>query len=150
MRSGGQTGVDRAALDVARELGTRTCGWCPHGGWAEDMTSPPGLLAVYPELVETPSADGEQRTVWNVRDSHATLVVLPRRGTGSPGTDLTRRAAVTFGRPLWVLVDDDIAGVRGWLAGLGRGLTVNVAGPRESEAPGIYARTRQVLRAVLR
>ncbi len=40
--SGGQTGVDRAALDLAIERGMEWGGWCPKGGWAEDLTEPPG------------------------------------------------------------------------------------------------------------
>ena len=52
--SGGQTGVDRAALDVAIERGMDWGGWCPKGGWAEDFPEPPGLLAKYPHLKETP------------------------------------------------------------------------------------------------
>jgi Circularly permutated YpsA SLOG family len=54
---GGQTGVDRAALDAAISRGMAYGGWCPHGGWAEDMLAPPGLLAKYPHLRETPLAD---------------------------------------------------------------------------------------------
>ena len=54
IRSGGQTGVDRAALDTARKYGIEICGWCPKGGWAEDLPSSPGLLAEYPELRKTP------------------------------------------------------------------------------------------------
>jgi hypothetical protein len=61
--SGGQTGVDRAALDVAIELGIPYRGWCPKGGWAEDMLNPPGVLILYPELRETQDADPRQRTV---------------------------------------------------------------------------------------
>ena len=52
--SGGQTGADRAALDIAIELGIAYGGWCPAGGWAEDFPEPPGLLAFYPE------ADGDR------------------------------------------------------------------------------------------
>ena len=48
IRSGGQTGVDRAALDIAGKNHIEICGWCPKGGWAEDLPSPPGLLADYP------------------------------------------------------------------------------------------------------
>ena len=62
IRSGGQTGVDRAALDIARKYHIEICGWCPKGGWAEDFPSSPGLLAEYPELKETPSAGTSQRT----------------------------------------------------------------------------------------
>ena len=68
--SGGQTGVDRAALDVARELSLACGGWCPRGRRAEDGAIP----ARYP-LVETPRAAYPQRTEWNVRDSDATLVL---------------------------------------------------------------------------
>jgi hypothetical protein len=66
--SGGQTGVDRAALDVAIERGMTWGGWCPKGGWAEDFPDPPGLLAKYPNLKETTLSHPLQRTEWNVRD----------------------------------------------------------------------------------
>jgi len=74
--SGGQTGVDRAALDVASELGLPCGGWCPQGRKAEDGP----LVSRYP-LKETPSADYFQRTEWNVRDSDGTLV-LTRKDKG--------------------------------------------------------------------
>ena len=68
--SGGQSGVDRAALDAALARGLDAGGWCPAHRWAEDGPVP----ARYP-LRETPSADPAQRTRWNVRDSDATLVL---------------------------------------------------------------------------
>src|SRR6478672_329462 len=81
--SAGQTGVDRAALDVAIELGIAYRGWCPKGGWAEDRPSPPGVLALYPGLGETPHADPRQRTEWNVRDCDRLMVLVePRRALG--------------------------------------------------------------------
>src|SRR5687768_4395889 len=83
--SGGQTGVDRAALDAAMALGLPVAGWCPAGRWAEDGPIP----ARYP-LTETPSADPAQRTEWNVRDSDATLL-LGDGNRPSPGVDLTAR-----------------------------------------------------------
>ena len=43
--SGGQSGVDRAALDAAIACGIDYGGWCPRGGWAEDFPSPPGVLS---------------------------------------------------------------------------------------------------------
>src|SRR3984893_7494400 len=70
IRSGGQTGVDRAALDAALLTGRPYEGWCPKGGWAEDFLRPPGLLTIYPHLMETPSESPEQRTEWNVRDRY--------------------------------------------------------------------------------
>jgi hypothetical protein len=52
--SGGQSGVDGVALDAALAHGIDYGGWCPKGGWAEDFREPPGLLAKYPKLKETP------------------------------------------------------------------------------------------------
>ena len=144
--SGGQTGADRAALDVAIDRGLLHGGWCPRGGWAEDFPTPPGLLLAYPALVEAPSAEPGARTRWNVRDSHATLVVRPA-GRTSPGTDLTVATAIDLGRPHLVATDADE--VVDWLRGLGRLLTLNVAGPRESEQPGVYDATRRLLGEVL-
>lgn len=148
IRSGGQTGADRGALDAALALGVPIAGWCPRGGLAEDFPTPPGLLAVYPDLVETPSADPTQRTQWNVRDSDATLIVVPGPSWHSPGTDLTRQTALQLERPIYTLDDDDIDSVLRWIASMDVA-DLNVAGPRESQAPGIYARTRAVVTRLL-
>jgi hypothetical protein len=89
--SGGQSGVDRAALDVALEKSIAYGGWCPRGGWAEDFTELPGLLARYPLLRETPLSDPAQRTQWNVRDSDAVLILTAAGGiAASQGTVLAR------------------------------------------------------------
>lgn len=146
--SGGQTGVDRAALEYGRRAGIPIGGWCPLHGWAEDLTEPPGLLGIYPELESTGSADPDVRTQWNVRDSDATLVLV-RDGAVSPGTELTVRAATEVGRPHLVADVRDRAAVRGWLATLPAGAVLNVAGPRESEAPGITGEATALLDAVL-
>jgi Circularly permutated YpsA SLOG family len=91
--SGGQTGVDRAALDVALELGLECGGWCPRGRRAEDGEIP----ARYP-LRETRSAGYPVRTERNVRDSDATLVL--HEGRLGRGTALTAGCARRLGRPL--------------------------------------------------
>jgi hypothetical protein len=145
--SGGQTGVDRAALASARALGLTIGGWCPAGGWAEDLTEPPGIRALFPELRETPSKDPEQRTEWNVRDSDATLV-LTRAGVRSAGTEAAVAIARRLDRPHLVVDVGVPAIVDGWLRQLGRGLVLNVAGPRESEAPGIERDARATLAAL--
>jgi hypothetical protein len=150
--SGGQTGVDRAALDVAIALGIPYGGWCPRGGWAEDLPEPPGLLSTYPGLAETPAADPEQRTRWNVRDSDATVIVTSV-GVVSAGTALTLAAAFELDRELAV-IDASAPGagledaVR-LLSLLPADASLNVAGPRESEEPGIYERAATVLDRLL-
>jgi hypothetical protein len=92
--SGGQSGVDRAVLDVALARGIPYGGWCPKGGWAEDFPEPPGVLAKYPQLAETPLADPAQRTEWNVRDADACLI-LPAVGA----LRMRRVAHIALGRP---------------------------------------------------
>lgn len=143
--SGGQTGVDRAALDLALELDIPCGGWCPRGRLAED-----GVIADRYPLRETASARYEERTVANVVDSDATLVLTSGQPTG--GTAYTVETARVQGRP--VLVIDVEAGrvspatVVDWV--MARGVQVlNVAGPRESTAPGIYTITREFLGHVL-
>ena len=155
--SGGQSGVDRAVLDVAVERGLDYGGWCPKGGWAEDFPEPPGVLASYPALRETPLADPAQRTEWNVRDADACMIVLDTGGLAvSPGTALAQELAHRYRKPL-ILVDLGEAGPQQraalWLrvqrARHAGALALAIGGPRESEAPGIYARAADFLRALL-
>ena len=80
--SGGQTGVDRAALDVGLAWGLPIGGWCPRGRTAEDGPIP----ARYP-LRETESAKYDVRTRRNVRDSDGTLILTARRPRGRYGVD---------------------------------------------------------------
>lgn len=153
--SGGQTGVDRAALELAVDRGVPYGGWCPAGGWAEDHEAPPGIRTLFPDLQETPSADPAQRTEWNVRDSDATLIVVDSASDDSPGTDLAAKVAGALGRPLLVvdLADarrrDQVAGfLDGLSSGRGADVVLNIAGPRESERPGIHDATRAFLAEV--
>lgn len=130
--SGGQSGVDRAALDTAIDLGIDAGGWCPRGRRAED-----GILDNRYPVQETPSRDYDQRTEWNVRDSDGTLILT----TGKPegGTARTIEAASHQGKPFFVvnlLGQGDIKAVLFWLEFEEIG-TLNVAGSRESKVPGI-------------
>ena len=142
--SGGQTCVDPAALDAALAEGVPCGGWCPAGRRAEDGPIPPR----YP-LRETPSADYAERTRRNVRDSDGTLVLCA--GAPEGGTALTAEHARLLGRPLLVLDPEALGAVTeaaAWLQThrIGR---LNVAGPREAEAPGVYAAARRFVDALL-
>lgn len=144
--SGGQTGADRAALDVALELGFEPGGWVPLGRQAEDGTIPER----YPNLREADSALPAVRTELNVRDSDATLIIS--HGALIGGTALTESLVRRFGKALLHLDLDAVsereasAMLREWLNRL-QPERLNVAGARESEDPGIHAATMRVLRA---
>ncbi len=142
--SGGQTGVDRAALDVALELGIGCGGWCPKGRRAEDGRIP----RRYP-MRETPGQTYETRTRLNVDDSDATLVLTHSQPTG--GTALTIDIARELGRPLLVADPIDPAAnetVVQWLVA-NHVTLLNVAGPRESTEPGIYRQAAAFLKRLL-
>ena len=151
--TGGQTGVDRAALDAAIELALPTGGWIPLGRRAEDGQVP----ARYGSLRETDSQDYGVRTRRNVQDTDATLVL--RMGNASGGTLETLDAAYRLHRPVLDLdlmtLDSFAAGsaIRAWLKELLRTrdtVRLNVAGPRASQAPTGYARAKEALLHALR
>jgi hypothetical protein len=155
--SGGQSGVDRAVRDVALARGIAYGGWCPKGGWAEDFPGPPGLLAHYSDLKETPLADPAQRTEWNVRDADACLIVVDGSGhEASAGTALASDWAHRYRKPLLVAKlgnTDVLKRSTLWLrvqqAKHGAGPKLAVGGPRESEAPGIYQRAKAFIRELM-
>ncbi len=142
--SGAQTGVDRAALDVALALGYPCGGWVPKGRRSEDGRVP----ASYP-VRETGGRGYAERTLLNVRDSDATLILTRGKPTG--GTALTLEYALNLDRPSRVV---DLLGantpgqVKEWLAEK-EVVVLNVAGPRESSSPGIYDQAKKFLAALL-
>lgn len=131
--SGGQTGVDRGALDAAQARGVRCGGWCPDGRIAEDGIIP----GIYP-LTPLPGGDYQARTLRNVLDSDGTLII--HFGPPRSGTAFTLECCVTHGKPRLLLdakrLRADAAGQRiaAFMGSLSRGL-LNVAGPRASECP---------------
>jgi Circularly permutated YpsA SLOG family len=153
--SGGQTGVDQAALRAAQTCGLDCGGWCPPGRICESGIIPP----IFP-LEETPEERSpealeiprSQRTEWNVRDSDATLVLQPRPCDKQDlGTGWTILCAARYGRPLLVCDPADPmapAMITQWLREKSVH-TLNVAGPSESRCPGIGDRVYSLLRSIL-
>ncbi len=142
--SGGQTGVDRAALNVALRLGIPCGGWCPRGRLAEDGRIPKR----YP-LKETPDREYAQRTEWNVRDSDGTLVLT--WGPPTDGTAFTVAMARMHQKPCLVLdlfQVTEMRAVHDWIR-QNRVRTLNVAGPRASKCPGIYEDAASFLECLL-
>ena len=142
--SGGQTGVDRAALDVAIALGIPHGGWCPRGRRAEDGRIPDRYA-----MREHASPEYAARTEQNVVDSDGTLVLTI--GVPRDGTALTVRLAGRHAKPCLVVdleATPSPATVAGWIAAHAIDV-LNVAGPRESTQPGVGGKAMAYLERVL-
>jgi hypothetical protein len=142
--SGGQTGVDRAALNVAIRMGIPCGGSCPRGRKAEDGVIPQS----YP-LTETPRPSYEQRTEQNVLDSDGTLILCQGEPTG--GTAYTIEKCIKHAKPYLVVDLGHLCSLNtifDWLH-THRIQTLNVAGPRESASPGIGQDAEQLLAGLL-
>ncbi len=142
--SGGQTGIDRAALDTAIELAIPHGGWCPKNRKALD-----GKIDDKYRLTETPSENYSQRTQWNVRDSDGTLIL----GWGKPhgGTALTCQLADNINKPLFIVdlckpfsIDDFNLWIKQHQIEI-----LNIAGPRHSKAKDIYDKAKFALKQFL-
>jgi len=143
--SGGQTGVDRAALDFAIENGVEYAGWCPLGRLAEDGTIPNCY-----QLKEIPNPSYSERTERNIVDSDGTLIIA--RGLPlSEGTLFTQQTAASHGKPCLVVHESDgVQKAAHMITAFLKQYTIqvlNVAGPRESQAPGLSKFVRETLKA---
>lgn len=142
--SGGQTGVDRAALDVALANDIACGGWCPKGRQAEDGPLDPK----YP-LVETPAPSPTQRTEWNVRDADGTLLLT--WGPPLGGTFRTAAVAKRMKKPVFTIdmtQKPTVESVVEWIQSHNIHV-LNVAGPRASEAPQAYEESKAFLLKLL-
>jgi hypothetical protein len=145
--SGGQTGVDRGALDAALDASFPCGGWCPKGRKAED-----GAIAPRYPLTEMPTAEYRARTRQNVIDSDATLIVF--FGEISGGTRATLDIAEGLGKPVLTLDCgakplEDAAVEAAAFVELNAIRTLNVAGPRESTLPGSGECARRLVALLL-
>lgn len=141
--SGGQSGADQAALDWAIAHGVAHGGWCPKGRRSEDGPIDPRY-----QLTEATKPGYLQRTEWNVRDSDATLIVI-QTDRLEGGSMNTAEFAEQHRKPCLVMrPNGNPDAVARWLE-RNRVTTLNVAGSRESKAPGIAAYVTAVLDQVL-
>jgi hypothetical protein len=151
--SGGQTGVDQAGWRAAKRYGIATGGWMPKGFLTEMGVRSPEFADLY-GATEHESSEYPPRTALNVRDSDGTLLFSTRPDT--PGTRFTRQLMTRGSNDGKIRVHCEIVVERGpdgswqlhrylhtptwfilWIEGRGGIETLNVAGPRESRAPGI-------------
>lgn len=150
IQSGGQSGVDRGGLNAALACGLEYRGWVPKGGRCEDS---PYLLDAFPLLKQTESAEYPERTRLNVKEADATLIVTPSGRLESPGSRLTAKYCQELHKTWTVCAvnqvrDNIIRLVQAW-NGYYPKIVLNVAGTRESKAPGIKYQVRnQIVEAV--
>jgi len=141
--SGGQTGVDRAALDVALKHGIERGGWCPTGRLDEFGRIP----AQYP-VQELAVGGFTERTLQNVKDSDGTVIIYPGKLGG--GTEQTVRFSIEQRRPHQLIDASKISAedAAKLIAGFVRNHKIdilNVAGPRQSEWAEAYDYTFRTL-----
>ena len=146
--SGGQTGVDRAAIDVALRHRINCGGWCPAGRLDEF-----GKIPDHYPIQELQGGSFTERTLQNVKDSDGTVVVYCDHLRG--GTAQTVRFCLELKRP-HELIDASQISTEG-AAKLIRDFVdknkiniLNVAGPRQSEWPEVYAYASRALSAFLK
>ena len=144
--SGGQTGVDRAALDAALEVGIKVGGWCPEGRLAED-----GVIGAHYPLEELRGAGYAERTRQNVIDSDGTLIIYFSYPSG--GTEQTILRCIEANRPYLLIDAEELTPERAsqrvmQFIARGQLSTLNVAGPRASGDERAYPYAYQVLQQV--
>jgi hypothetical protein len=144
--SGGQTGADQAALDVAIKLDIPHGGWIPKGRKTEN-----GPLPEKYQLKEMSTANYPKRTKKNIMESDGTLILS--HGGLSGGSALTQDYADRVQRPC-LHINFNIANifqaalrVINWIQENGIRV-LNVAGPRASKDPKIYKATVDLLESV--
>jgi hypothetical protein len=146
--SGGQTGVDRAALDAALKTGAACGGWCPEGRLAED-----GTIPLHYPITELKGAGYQERTLQNVIDSDGTAIICFGAPTG--GTEQTLRFCLEQKKP-YLLIDaadltPDRAAERMLAFVANHSITIlNVAGPRANEEASAYGYAYQAVIQFLR
>jgi hypothetical protein len=166
--SGGQTGVDQAALRAAKECGLEIGGWCPPGRECETGTIPEEFPLQETEQERSPDAPGvprSQRTEWNVRDSDGTLVITdghashpPSPGFGAAGSETAPdlgtawaiECAARYQKPLFICDAEDpdaMEKIRKWLIEF-RIETLSVGGPSEGTSLGIGERAYALLKQI--
>ena len=137
--SGGQTGVDRAALDFAIQHKLHYGGWCTNGRLAED-----GIINMKYNLIETNTKLFIHRTYLNVRDTDATLLIF--QDELDEGSELTELFCLHLSKPyrLFNLKNFNAHTILQWFK-KNNFKSINFAGPRESNSPGIYTKTIEAL-----
>lgn len=133
IQSRGMDGAESAALETAKLYAIPISGY-KHKDAPETFS----------ELVCVPTISQEPAIIWNIRDSHATLIIKGKSPTKD--TEYAKEIAEIFERPY--LESNSAKEIREWLNLLGEELTLNIIGPSEKEDPEIYNKTKEILEVV--
>ncbi len=145
--SGGQTGVDRGALDAAIFLGMPCGGWCPEGRMAED-----GAISKKYPLKEIKGGYYDDRTKKNAEEADGTLIIYDHTLAG--GTLFTHEVSIQTGKPVFLLKTEggctniQYGKIKKWLY-THHIKALNVAGPRESEWEGAYKCSKLIISGLI-
>ena len=146
--SGGQTGVDQAALAIAVEAGIEVGGWCPKGGLDECGNN---IRIIHPVLQEASTSIPDERTRLNVDHSDGTLIIVPQIPLPPSivdGTKLTIDYAMQQKKPHLIIIlsdkHDAVDRIADWVEQHHISV-LNIGGPRESSCPGIHDATRALM-----
>lgn len=129
IQTSGRDGVEQAAIKAAQKAGIPVVGWRPKD--SEEIA---------PKILETPSTKEEQCIIWNVRDSHASLILDPYED--SKACDLALEVADTYGRSY--IVSDETEDMIYWLNRLEEEITLYITGPKEKEHKGITEDAKEI------
>ena len=141
--SGGQTGIDRGALDACLKEDFPCGGWCPAGRLAED-----GIIHKKYPLLETNTPRYNERTLKNIMDSDGTLIISTMPITG--GTKLTADLSFRYKKPFLIISSTkSLISTVNWLFDNNIKI-LNVAGPRESEWPGATFISYHLIRKLIK
>jgi len=144
--SGGQTGADRTALDVAIKFNIPHGGWIPKGRKTED-----GPLSDKYQLQEMSTGSYPKRTEQNVIDSDGTLIIS--HGSLKGGSKLTQKCAHKHHKTCLHINLNEIPDynavflVRKWMYENDVEI-LNVAGSRASKDPEIYKKVFDITKGV--
>lgn len=143
--TGGQTGVERGALDEATNFNINIGGWCNKDGYTDDFVIKPGIRKHYPKLTEYISDKENQYLEFNIIDADA-VIILTKKTVNSERVNLAKEYSFRYKKPVFLIRESkDVPNCVKWLNSLDDGLILNITGPTEKECLNGYKLSREVL-----
>ena len=143
--NGGQTGVERGALDEAINHNIQISGWCNKNGYTDDCVVKPGIIKKYPQLKEQIGEEEDQYLEFNIMDADA-VIILTTKTVNSKRVNLAKEYSFRYKKTVFLIKEaKDVPNCAKWIDSLDRNLIINVTGPTAKECPNGYKLSREVL-----